>query len=61
MHFCIVGYDSLNQGCGAVTEISKLWLWLQASKVFGSSSGSKWFGALETENHGLICAIVLLH
>jgi len=41
MHFCIVGYNSLNQGCGFGTETSKLRLWLQATKVFGSSTSSK--------------------
>jgi len=38
MHFWIVGNNSLKQGCGAGTEISKRRLWLHASKVFSSNS-----------------------
>jgi len=47
MHFCIVGYNSLKQGCGAGTEISKLRLFLHASKVFGSSSDSNMIWSIE--------------
>jgi len=50
MHFCIVGYNSLNR---AVEPELNFNLQLQACKVFGLSSISKMIGTLKAENNCL--------
>ena len=55
MQFFVVGYNILKQGCGAGNQASGS----NIQKLLAPTS--KWFGPLKTENHCLICRIVLLN